>query len=192
MPRDQTHPFTLSPIAHPALPVDGLWLCRCPGTRDGDMVHSGSVVTADAAPAHANAADRLASDLDQVAARGICSLVSLIDAQERGKIGVPDLPQRARDAGLAWREWPIVDFSVPDAGRSAEFEALLDDLSQILDDGQSLAIHCRAGLGRSGLVAASLLARRGVTPASSIETIRLCRPGAIETAPQEAFITSRG
>ena len=29
MPRDQTHPFTLSPIAHPALPVDGLWLCRC-------------------------------------------------------------------------------------------------------------------------------------------------------------------
>ena len=57
MPRDQTHPFTLSPIAHPALPVDGLWLCRCPGTRDGDMVHSGSVVTADAAPAHANAAD---------------------------------------------------------------------------------------------------------------------------------------
>ena len=192
MPRDQTHPFTLSPIAHPALPVDGLWLCRCPGTRDGDMVHSGSVVTVDAAPAHANAADRLASDLDQLATRGICCLVSLIDAQERGKIGVPDLPQRARDADLAWREWPIVDFSVPDARRSAEFEALLDDLSQILDDGQSLAIHCWAGLGRSGLVAASLLVRRGVTPASAIQTIRHCRPGAIETAPQEAFITSRG
>jgi protein-tyrosine phosphatase len=61
----------------------------------------------------------------------------------------------------------------------------------MLDDGQGIAIHCRAGLGRSGLVAASLLVRRGVMPANAIQTVRNCRPRAIETADQEAFITSR-
>ena len=181
MPDDRTHPFTLSLIAHPALQDGRLGLCRCPGTRHGDTGDADATATA----------ERLASDLDKVAAHGMSSLLSLIDAPERARTGVPDLPQRACDAGLAWHEWPIVDLSVPDAGCSGAFEALLDDLSRMLDDGQGIAIHCRAGLGRSGLVAASLLVRRGVMPTNAIQTVRNCRPGAIETADQEAFITSR-
>ena len=44
------------------------------------------------------------------------------------------------------------------------------------------------GLGRSGTIAACVLAARGVEPGRAIELVRAARPGAIENAAQEAFV----
>ena len=49
-------------------------------------------------------------------------------------------------------------------------------------------IHCRAGLGRSGMIAARLLVERGMAPEQAIIEVRAARPGAIETEAQERWI----
>ena len=93
-------------------------------------------------------------------------------------------------AGLDWRDFPITDRAVPEPDQAAAFQQLLADLSGMLDEGARLAIHCRAGLGRSGLLAAALLVWRDVAADEAIAAIRRCRPGAIETDGQERYLHS--
>ena len=166
--------FRLSWIDHPALPSHRLGLCRCPGSRDGVRMPQ----------------SLLAQDLGHLAGLGISSIVSLIDTDECRLIGVPSLSTQAVAAGLDWRDFPITDRAVPEPDQSAAFQQLLVDLSTMLDDGARLAIHCRAGVGRSGLLAAALLVWRGVAADEAIAAIRHCRPGAIETDGQERYIRS--
>lgn len=65
-------------------------------------------------------------------------------------------------------------------------------LHRRLDAGERLLIHCRGGLGRTGLVAGRILVERGLKPQEAIRQIRLVRPHAIETPEQEAYVLSTG
>ena len=83
---------------------------------------------------------------------------------------------------------PIPDFNVP----------VLDDLdaavTEVLDNvraGDSVAIHCHAGIGRTGMFLACL-AKRGMGY-SSDEALRWVRkfiPGAVEVSEQEQLVRS--
>jgi len=62
----------------------------------------------------------------------------------------------------------------------------------LLDRGDSVALHCRAGLGRTGTVAARVLLERGLNVQAAVDLVRQARPGAIETQVQEAYLHSQG
>ncbi|NYT26421.1 ADP-ribosylglycohydrolase family protein, partial [Alcaligenaceae bacterium] len=49
-------------------------------------------------------------------------------------------------------------------------------------------LHCRAGLGRAGTLAAHLLVELGTPPAEAVELVRRARTGAIQTSAQEAHV----
>ena len=62
------------------------------------------------------------------------------------------------------------------------------ELLDAIKTDRSIAIHCMGGLGRSGTVAAIILADLGIPLQSAICVVRQFRPGAIETSAQENFI----
>ena len=65
----------------------------------------------------------------------------------------------------------------------------LEWLDATLKQGARVAIHCMAGLGRSGMVAASYLTRSGMRADATIALVREKRsPRAVETAVQEEFV----
>jgi protein-tyrosine phosphatase len=81
---------------------------------------------------------------------------------------------------------PISDFSVP---RVEEIQESLPKILAHLQEGGNVVVHCHAGIGRSGMVAACL-AKYGLGY-SSEEAIRWVReyiPGAIEMPEQEQFV----
>ena len=51
-----------------------------------------------------------------------------------------------------------------------------------------LAVHCAAGLGRTGVVLACYFIDKGLTAANAIARVRRLRPGSIETEEQEKAI----
>jgi len=57
------------------------------------------------------------------------------------------------------------------------------------DGGKKLAVHCHAGLGRTGVAIASFLTfSEGISPLEAITMVRKNRPGALQTQKQCAFV----
>jgi hypothetical protein len=103
-------------------------------------------------------------------------------------LGVPDLPEMARRYGLRWYHLPIVDASIPDGDFEIAWQTVGVELREILLEGGKIVIHCRGGLGRTGMIAARLLVELGMEPEAAIKAVRKVRPGAIQTISQEEYV----
>jgi len=115
-------------------------------------------------------------------------LVTLMEDHEHDLLGITDLRARARDAGLEVRHFPIPDASVPPPWRDADFAALVTAIRGALDAGRRLVVHCRGGVGRSGLVAAAVATTYGDDADAAIARVRQAQPLALETREQEAYV----
>jgi len=115
-------------------------------------------------------------------------LVSLLEPREFDALGVPALLERAGAVGLRVLHFPIRDMDVPPAMADGAYSDLISAVVAELQAGATVVVHCRGGLGRSGLVAASVAAALGLGPDGAIERVREARPGAIETEEQEVYV----
>jgi protein-tyrosine phosphatase len=67
--------------------------------------------------------------------------------------------------------------------------SLIASISDALEEGKNIAVHCRQGLGRSGLIAAGILASSGVNAEQAIEIVSSARGQNVpETAEQRSWI----
>ncbi|MGH8248504.1 MAG: cyclin-dependent kinase inhibitor 3 family protein [Gammaproteobacteria bacterium] len=134
----------------------------------------------------------LDADLRSIVDWGAAAIVSLIEAEEFAYFGVTELPSRARDLGLEHFHLPIPDFGVPDVTFERDWEEHGPALHGRLRRGERILIHCLAGLGRTGTIAARLLVERGMNPDAAIALVRHARPGTIQTLAQEFHVRSCG
>ncbi|HHD15837.1 MAG TPA: hypothetical protein ENK47_03935 [Euryarchaeota archaeon] len=93
--------------------------------------------------------------------------------------------------------WPVewtritgiecVHFPVPDMGVPTS-----DDASRIIDfiisSSRLVMVHCAAGIGRTGTIAALYLVEKGMGAGDAIATVRRRRPGSIQTREQEKLV----
>jgi protein-tyrosine phosphatase len=115
-------------------------------------------------------------------------LVCLLEAHELTAVGIEQLPDAAAQHGIAYWHFPIPDTEVPsDPQASAHLVARIHGS---LEKGETVVIHCMAGLGRTGTIAAACLVGLGHTSEVAIGEVRAVRPRAIENSRQEDFITA--
>ena len=117
------------------------------------------------------------SDLAGLCREGVGAVVSLTEE--------PLDSDALREVGLRALHLPIPDFDSPTRRQIREFVAFVDSS---FEEGLAVAVHCGAGVGRTGTMLACYLVHLGMEPDDAILTVRDKRPGSIETPGQEKTV----
>jgi protein-tyrosine phosphatase len=120
---------------------------------------------------------------------GIDGIVSLLEPAEAADLDLENEATQVEVAGIQFFSFPIVDRGIPSS--SSDIHGLLSKIGKMLSQGKNVAIHCHQGIGRAGLMAASLLIERGLDPEEAIRRVSTARRVPIpETAEQRLWIES--
>jgi protein-tyrosine phosphatase len=96
----------------------------------------------------------------------------------------------ARRAGMRFISFPVPDHGTPTDAQ--HFEKLLNLLENLTRERRRIGIHCRACIGRSSVLAASLLVRLGMKNDEVWKQIRAVRGVPVpETSEQREFVDSQ-
>jgi len=125
-------------------------------------------------------------DLLELKKRKIDIVASLLERKELATLQITNLFELIEKHNFSHYYFPIKDKSVPK--NKAQLHSFLDNLCDEIQKDKNILIHCNAGLGRSGLIAALLCKKLGIVD-EPISFIRQYRPGAIETREQEKLIS---
>jgi protein-tyrosine phosphatase len=129
----------------------------------------------------------LADDLAAYRRMGMSRIVSLLTRDEAAELGLRGEAALSAAGGLAFVQHPIPDRSVP--ADPAAFALLARDTLAGLMAGQGVGIHCRAGIGRSGMLACCVLVLHGLAADAAIARVSMARGvGVPDTEAQAAYI----
>src|SRR5689334_7539241 len=115
---------------------------------------------------------------------GVTDVVSLLELAEARDLELQDEAQLCRAASIKFYSFPIPDRGVPPS--AVALGQFAWGVYHQISMGRSFAIHCRAGIGRSSLLAAALLLRCGSTPEQAFNQISISRGMPVPDTPQQA------
>ena len=110
-----------------------------------------------------------------IAQSGISQIVSLLERSESRELGLDKEAELAERHGMEFVSYPVPDRGLPASMK--DYLALTKRLYHHAAGGEHIAVHCRAGIGRTGMVAAGVLLHCGFEPDEALEHISLKRGG---------------
>jgi len=114
---------------------------------------------------------------------GIKLAVSLLTSDEVTELELGGEAEACACHGIHFRSLPVPDRDVP-ASHSA-FRELVADITRELEAGRRVAVHCRQGIGRVGLVAAGVLIASGIASDAAVATVSAARGRPVPETPAQ-------
>lgn len=124
--------------------------------------------------------DRLELDLEGLHRLGVTTLVTL---EENPTVD----PAALAAFGITSIHFPIVDMDVPALTAALD---LCRRLATRMDAGEVIALHCRAGMGRTGTMLACQLITGGETASAALDAVRSINPRCVQSTAQVDFLRS--
>lgn len=104
--------------------------------------------------------DWLADEIANLKKQNVGLLVSLLEKEEIGELGLRQQETICKGNGIEFINFPIADRDIPKT--SDKTDGHISYLKDKLKNGVSVVIHCRMGIGRSSIIAASVLLQTGL------------------------------
>lgn len=159
-----SHPFDTLPLENGAR----LIFTPCPGTK----------------------AESLTDSLSTLKQAGTTMLLTLMFNEEMERHQVLTLATECKQQGIDWLQLPILD----DAAPSKEFELQWDKqkahILNTINNKGVIAVHCKGGSGRTGLVIGLILLALGWPAGRVINAVQAIRPKALINPKQLDYFNS--
>lgn len=160
----QTHPFEKLTLNNGASFI----FTPCPGTKEVE----------------------LSASVEQLKDAGAQAIVSLMYDKELTKLAATQLPNVCDELALKWFQLPILDDDAPNEDFEQAFNQHLAAMLNILNNQGTVAVHCKGGSGRTGLVIGLLMAQLGYDKAEVISQVQQLRPKALKHLVQLSYFNN--
>ena len=114
---------------------------------------------------------------------GVDVVLSLLEPEEEQQLNLSGERDAAERNGIQFTSCPVVDLGVPSSIQATV--SLLRSITSALENGKNVAVHCRQGIGRSGLIAAAVLTSAGSTPDAAIDAVTIARGLTVPETPEQ-------
>lgn len=119
---------------------------------------------------------------------GISKIVSLLEHDEASELGLSDEGDICEAFGIGFAQYPIKDRGLP---TNDDFCELVNSTCVALKNGSNVAVHCRAGIGRSGMLTSCILIQLAVPVDEAVSLVSEARRVTIPDTPEQIqFIKS--
>jgi protein-tyrosine phosphatase len=112
---------------------------------------------------------------------GIDTVFSLLTSEEAKDLGLDNEAKHVKAQSMQFVSFPIPDRDVPDS--DAKVAKALERLDADLSAGRNVVVHCRQGVGRTGLIAAGLLVMKGFSPEAAVKSLSASRGISVPETP---------
>lgn len=137
---------------------------------------------------HPNGFGGLPADIKTLRSEGVDVLACLLTDEELGRFGLAREQELCEALGIEFLSFPITDHSVPP--RDEQTFAFLRSVYERVASGRSVVAHCFAGIGRSSLVAASVMVLQGFRVVDAFDAISAARGFSVpDTIEQLEWVT---
>ena len=116
---------------------------------------------------------------------GVAGVVSLLEVSEANELRLSNEEGLCSVAGLTFESFPIPDRGIPES--ESALSKLVCDIYRQCAGGNSVVVHCRAGIGRSGLVAAAVLMHTGVDVKGAFQKASNARGVSVPDTDEQAL-----
>ncbi len=148
-----------------------LMFTPCPGTKDASLSDS----------------------IGQLKAAGAAAVITLMPTHELEQNDVAHIGVICEELGLEWYQLPIEDDCAPEQTFETAFADDKTAILALLQAGKKVAIHCKGGSGRTGLVAAILMTQLGYDKTEAQALVQQLRPKTLcHPVHQSYFATFKG
>lgn len=111
-------------------------------------------------------------------------VITMTTREELVAVGGENFSWDIQTMGSRWHHLPVPDFGVPEGEIEARWPEVSQSVRHALKGGGRVIVHCKAGCGRSGMVALRLMVESGEDKLEALNRLRGLRDCAVETKEQ--------
>ncbi|KMT66998.1 dual specificity protein phosphatase family protein [Catenovulum maritimum] len=159
-----SHPFDTLPLDNGAK----LIFTPCPGTKEASLTES----------------------IEALKQAGTNMLLTLMFDEEMAKNKATSLPQECEKQNIEWLQLPILDDAAPNQAFEDSWLAQKQNILAVINNQGTIAVHCKGGSGRTGLVIGLILLALGYTGEQAINSVQKIRPNSLKNQAQLDYFNS--